>query len=689
MKFFFFILVVISLATSISLAQVPQIITHQGFLADSAGQPVTGILPMTVRMFTDSLSGTEAFTQSFLTVNINSGVYTILIDVSTLSSGWPLNQYWLEMVVNTSVLSPRIRLTSVPYALYASKADSASQLADSNGDTRVDVNDAFDPEVIHFHVAGTERWAMREARLEPVATGGNLFIGINAGRIHNLTANDNTYVGNEAGYNSGVGLRNSFFGRSAGITNNSGSDNSFFGSEAGYSNTGSNNSFFGQSSGRANTSGGYNSFFGKDAGRTNSEGNYNSFFGHSAGLSNTVGFSNSFFGQQAGYYNTEGSSNSFFGTSAGQNNIVGLYNSFFGAGSGYTNTASSNSFFGHQAGFLNSSGSSNSFFGGRAGPNNTTGFSNSFFGKEAGLLNGTGSNNSFFGTSAGLVNYDGFGNSFFGERAGYNHTSGHGNSYFGQFAGFNDKTGGGNTFIGSESGFSDSLTQRTNATALGYYASATASDQVRIGNSSVTSIGGFTNWTNVSDGRFKIDVAEDVKGLDFILQLRPVTYNLDMVGLEKALHPNQSWSLSKMGSKESAQMTAMNQAAAEAKSKVRQSGFVAQEVEVAAKALGYDFSGIDAPKNENDFYGLRYAEFVVPLVKAMQELYAEKEGLEIKVSSLESENANLKSQFSSFTSNFSSVTSSLMLEIENLKAKVKSLGINPESPQRLAMRNGK
>jgi hypothetical protein len=35
--------------------------------------------------------------------------------------------------------------------------------------------------------------------------------------------------------------------------------------------------------------------------------------------------------------------------------------------------------------------------------------------------------------------------------------------------------------------------------------------------------------------------------------------------------------------------------------------------------LNYDFSGVDKPKNENDLYGLRYAEFVVPLVKAIQE----------------------------------------------------------------------
>jgi len=46
---------------------------------------------------------------------------------------------------------------------------------------------------------------------------------------------------------------------------------------------------------------------------------------------------------------------------------------------------------------------------------------------------------------------------------------------------------------------------------------------------------------------------------------------------------------------------------------------VAQDVERAAKELGYDFCGVDAPKNANDVYSLRYADFVVPLVKAVQE----------------------------------------------------------------------
>jgi hypothetical protein len=40
------------------------------------------------------------------------------------------------------------------------------------------------------------------------------------------------------------------------------------------------------------------------------------------------------------------------------------------------------------------------------------------------------------------------------------------------------------------------------------------------------------------------------------------------------------------------------------------------------KKSGYIFSGVEAPQNENDPYTIRYDEFVVPLVKAVQELTA-------------------------------------------------------------------
>ena len=54
-------------------------------------------------------------------------------------------------------------------------------------------------------------------------------------------------------------------------------------------------------------------------------------------------------------------------------------------------------------------------------------------------------------------------------------------------------------------------------------------------------------------------------------------------------------------------------------SAIRRTGFIAQEVEKAANATGYDFSGIIKPKTEQDHYSLSYESFVVPLVKAVQE----------------------------------------------------------------------
>ena len=45
-------------------------------------------------------------------------------------------------------------------------------------------------------------------------------------------------------------------------------------------------------------------------------------------------------------------------------------------------------------------------------------------------------------------------------------------------------------------------------------------------------------------------------------------------------------------------------------------------MEKAAEACGYDFSGINKPENEKTPYSLTYSDFVMPLVKAVQEQQA-------------------------------------------------------------------
>jgi hypothetical protein len=52
---------------------------------------------------------------------------------------------------------------------------------------------------------------------------------------------------------------------------------------------------------------------------------------------------------------------------------------------------------------------------------------------------------------------------------------------------------------------------------------------------------------------------------------------------------------------------------------IRHNGFIAQEVEQAALQTGYEFDGVIKPKTNKETYGLSYSQFVVPLVKGMQE----------------------------------------------------------------------
>jgi hypothetical protein len=114
-------------------------------------------------------------------------------------------------------------------------------------------------------------------------------------------------------------------------------------------------------------------------------------------------------------------------------------------------------------------------------------------------------------------------------------------------------------------------------------------------------------WSVVSDGRFKSDVREDVSGLDFVNGLRPVSYTLDRTALNKFYGlPDSVTQRSNTSRKISARTT----------------GFVAQEVEALVKNTGYIFGGIDAPQTDKDHYSIRYDQFVVPLVKAVQELSA-------------------------------------------------------------------
>ncbi len=299
------------------------------------------------------------------------------------------------------------------------------------------------------------------------------------------------------------------------------------------------------------------------------------------------------------------------GRGVNNSNVFGVYN--VGIGINALSDNSNGDFnvgIGSEALSNNSTGSSNVGIGNGALLNNSIGGSNVAIGGQTLFNNSNGQYNIAIGTNALRNNVNGTENTAIGFNAGEVASAARSNnSSLGAFSG-RQLNGTGNTCLGSNAGVTTGNATQTysSSTAVGAYANLTASNQVKIGTILTNSIEGFRAWTNLSDAQFKTNVREDVPGLDFILKLRPVTYNFDtgklktVAGLTEVVAGSPSL--------QAAERLVQNQL---------ETGFVAQEVEAAAQKLGYQFSGVDQPQNENDHYGLRYSTFVVPLVKSVQE----------------------------------------------------------------------
>ncbi|MBK7214947.1 MAG: tail fiber domain-containing protein, partial [Bacteroidales bacterium] len=291
-------------------------------------------------------------------------------------------------------------------------------------------------------------------------------------------------------------------------------------------------------------------------------------------------------------------------------NVAIGYSAMYGPGGiTATSTGIQNTAVGTESLSLLSSGSLNTVIGYRSAFNTSTGSQNTGLGGNTLLINTTGSNNTALGYIALTSSTTGNLNTAVGSNASGTTSSGFQNTSLGANSLVNNTTGSYNTAIGYNTG--PNTFNLANTTTLGIDASATATDQVRIGNVFVNSIGGYVNWSNISDGRFKENLSENVPGLSFITQLRPVTYRLNRNAINAYIGVDAAYK-------------------GEVLSGIT-SGFVAQEVEKAAQQLGYDFSGVDAPKNDKDVYALRYSDFVVPLVKAVQELDDQNSDLKLTI----------------------------------------------------------
>jgi len=300
------------------------------------------------------------------------------------------------------------------------------------------------------------------------------------------TATDsfNTAVGYFAGVGATTAVRSTIVGALAG----------------GAAITGAGNTMVGYNSGHALTSGHSNTLGGQNAGDALTTGNYNTAFGNSALSTETTGAASTAIGEGALQRqilgNTNDSDNLAAGYVAGANITTGVGNVLLGrAGSALTD-ADNNVAIGRSTLSLDTLGSRTVAIGSFAlqNQNFTTAetVENTVVGYHAGQAVTTG----FKNTIVGALGYDNLQNGDRNISIGYDTTS---------------------------SGVNDSL-----AILIGVSITSGGAGTARLGNSGGTATlsidGSDTSWAAASDSRLKKDVENSTVGLEFIKDLRPVTF---------------------------------------------------------------------------------------------------------------------------------------------------------------------
>jgi hypothetical protein len=251
-------------------------------------------------------------------------------------------------------------------------------------------------------------------------------------------------------------------------------------------------------------------------------------------------------------------------------------------------------------------------------------------GEQALATNISGDGNAAIGSAALTLSTGSYNTATGWEALVFNNTGNY-NTGFGGYALGSNTTGSNNTGLGYNADGGSANAGMSNCTLIGYGTGGTnaGSNKVCIGNTLVTSIKGQVGFTTYSDERFKTNIKPQVHGLDFINKLKPIVYTIDIDRLNHFMYGAKADTLfADVKMKKSISDN----------SQIIYSGFSAQQVEKSAKEINYQFSGIDRPGDINKSpYGLRYTDFIVPLVKAVQELSAQNDSLKANNQILQSQ----------------------------------------------------
>ena len=566
-------------------AQSPQNFSFQAVIRNASNNLiVSSPIGIKTSILQGSASGTAIYVETQAVSTNVDGLVSVQIGNGTVVTGtfstinWGAGPFFLKTETDPSggtnyTISGTSQLLSVPYALYAnsSGASKSGWTLTGNLGTVDGTNFIGTSDMIPVNIRMNNK---PSGRIDSAS--GNTYYGYKSGNFPTATGIQNTVIGMQSLQNNTSGTDNTAAGYHSLVNNTTGGNNVGYGFCSLVGNTtGSSNTSIGNWTLFKNTAS-YNTAIGDSALYSNTSGTGNAAMGYQALTANTTGIQNTVIGMQSLLFNTSGSDN----TAAGYHSLVN-----------------------------NTTGGNNVGYGFCSLVGNTTGSSNTSIGNWT-LFKNTASYNTAIGDSALYSNTSGTGNAAMGYQALTANTIGSNNTAIGNGALMSNTSGSNNTALGN---LSDVGSSNSNSTAIGYQATASENDVIVLGNSSIQKLYcAQTTITAISDGRFKNNIRDDIHGLDFILKLKPISYNLNITKLNgfQGKKTNESDEKSIKQAEE-----------------IRHNGFIAQDVETAAKAVNYNFSGLKSPQNSGDIYGLGYTDFVVPLVKSVQELNANCEKL--------------------------------------------------------------
>jgi len=545
---------------SISLAQVPQTMSYKGVLknADETLVP-DGTYNLTLTIYDAETDGTSLWTET-LTVPVTDGLFSVILgEVNPLNIQFD-SQHWIGLSINGGTeLTPRTKLTSVPYSLKARSLSDNSVTTDkiagqSVTAEKISPTGASSGQMLSYD-GSQVTWATppsgggltlpfsgnasgTEHAFKLTHSGsGNAIHSINTGTgragVFQIDNTGNSYPALNVSTNgSGIALRT--------FTNGSGHALSAFNAGTGQAghftinNTGSSNhALFATTNGTGNagyfegkltatniiesTSGGFKfpdgtvlvsgtvSIADLSDGST-SGGSYNLFIGTSAGSAiQSGGGGNIGLGYEAMKSTTTGDQNTATGCMALYSNTTGNYNTASGFRALYSNTEGNfNTAIGECALYYNTDGKYNTASGHFALRNNSSGNNNTASGREALYSNTTGIANTASGFEALYKNTTGYANTASGQYALYSNTTGIFNTASGVDALYSNTTGQYNTASGEGALYSNT-TGHTN-TSSGFY----AGNDITTGNSNVI-IGFFSNPSS-ADAVNQIVIGYGAKG---------------------------------------------------------------------------------------------------------------------------------------------------------------------------------